>query len=325
MSLDPLRRWLDQGLAFGAEYQGALSNHLPMNLIALHRLGATDAQCERFIESYTPRLEPLAADDTAITDWRDHRGAHAHNAAYRRFFAAQLATRGRAAVLAGYLPQLAPGVSGAAFHPLIRLAFALEADSDPEVAEALASWCMAYQELGPLTAGDQPPPRALAAAAEAYRAAPTALGGDTLFDRLKAAAATPAFATWNGRIAAAPSALAETALALYAGSGNGFLALHLVTATHAARRVLAHTACAPLLPALAQSLLAAHLVMGGPPIRPPAPAARTPGWDEILDAARASTNDHDAKFCYALSDEQSVYGDAAYQREAARRMKLSTK
>lgn len=44
-------------------------------------------------------------------------------------------------------------MSGGAFHPMIRLSYAIEVDSDWELAESLASWCMAYQDLGDLKTG----------------------------------------------------------------------------------------------------------------------------------------------------------------------------
>lgn len=317
--MSALAAWLRDGLAWGAEYADQLSNHLPMNLTALVRIGADETQCERFIASYTPRLSKLVADREPIADWRKSLGLHARNASYRAFFANELRARGRENVLEHYVYALAPGVSGGAFHPLIRLAFALEADADLEIAEALASWCMAYQELAPLSSASEAPLAVLASLE-----GPPISGGNTLFARLKTAASTPQFAAANGRIAVDASTvgrLAEAALAIYAASNNGFLALHLVTATHAARRVLAHLERRErLLHALAQSFVASYLVMGCPPLSPR--TEKAPTWDAILDRARASTDDHDAKFCYALRDEQAVYGDEAYRREAARRMRL---
>lgn len=325
--MSKLGLWLQQGMAWGAEYEDGLSNHLPMNLIALHRLGADDSTCEQFISTYSTRLQALRVEEAPIAEWREHLGQHSRNAAYRNYFIQSIQSAGRSETLDRYVRQLAPGISGAAFHPLIRLAFALEADSDLEIAEALASWCMAYQELGPLlSTGEDPPMRVLESIAHATRNEPPPLSGDTLFARMKCASTTPAFAVWNGRIAIDPLTLtrfAEAALAVYASSQNGFLALHLVTATHAARRLLRHTEChRPILQALGQAFLAAYIVMGCPPISPSRPCAAVPSWDEILASARGSMNDHDAKFCYALKDEQAVHGNQAYRREAARRMKL---
>lgn len=317
--MNELADWLRDGLVWGAEYDDQLSNHLPMNLTALVRIGADRTQCERFIASYTPRLIRLEPRLEPIGSWRERLGEHTHNGAYRAFFAGELALRGRDAVLEHYVHELAPGVSGGAFHPLIRLAFALDADADLEIAEALASWCMAYQELAPPSSGGEAPLGVLASLD-----GPPIAGGNTLFARMKTAASTPQFAAANGRIAvdaSTVSRLAEVALSIYAASNDGFLALHLVTATHAARRVLAHVKRRErLLQALAQCFVASYLVMGCPRLVPRSGTA--PSWDAILDRARASTSDHDAKFCYALRDEQSVYGDEAYRREAARRMRL---
>ena len=44
------------GAAFDAEYGKSLSNHLPMALVALQRLGAPDERLDQFAAAYAPRL-----------------------------------------------------------------------------------------------------------------------------------------------------------------------------------------------------------------------------------------------------------------------------
>ena len=61
MSLGSL---LDEGSRFDAEYRGGLSNHLPMALTALQRLGADDVRLATFARTYAARLQPAPADVT---------------------------------------------------------------------------------------------------------------------------------------------------------------------------------------------------------------------------------------------------------------------
>ena len=56
MSQAVLNELLDIGLRYAPEYQGALSNHLPMALGALHALGADGDRLHDFFDRYAPRL-----------------------------------------------------------------------------------------------------------------------------------------------------------------------------------------------------------------------------------------------------------------------------
>lgn len=108
-----LQHLLDAGLAHASEYRGGLSNHLPMALTALQRLGAGDARLRAFAADSATRLVRL---DAAAPEF-----AAAHT--LRR----EIAARDAGAVLAARLPGLMPGVGAAAFHGLIRSAYAVDA------------------------------------------------------------------------------------------------------------------------------------------------------------------------------------------------------
>ena len=53
-----LAQLLDDGARFDAEFAGGLSNHLPMALVSLKRLGADDRRLAEFAAGYSARLEP---------------------------------------------------------------------------------------------------------------------------------------------------------------------------------------------------------------------------------------------------------------------------
>src|SRR5258706_13633693 len=63
-----LDRLLAEGRAFSAEFPLFLANHLPMVIVALHRLGASDERLAQFFETYrvTNHLVPMPLAVAAI-------------------------------------------------------------------------------------------------------------------------------------------------------------------------------------------------------------------------------------------------------------------
>ncbi|MCG7497632.1 questin oxidase family protein [Vibrio sp. Of7-15] len=138
------------GHQFDPIYDTDLSNHLPMALSALELCGATQEQIEHFYRFYTPRLEKMRADNT------DHRqpatlGEPDHFHVHRKAIRTQLINLGIEKTLKRQLPALLPGLSSNAFHCLIRLSYAVQAQEIDEIAIALAEWSSVNQTLGPLT------------------------------------------------------------------------------------------------------------------------------------------------------------------------------
>ena len=84
-----LRTLLDDNVHFDAEYGGGLSNHMPMALVALQGLGASDARLDAFAASYRRRLAP--APDVAAwpsgDPWASRFGQPDAWATYRALFA----------------------------------------------------------------------------------------------------------------------------------------------------------------------------------------------------------------------------------------------
>jgi len=135
---------LNANQAFAPNYQGKLSNHLSMTLIALERCGASAERIQAFYDHYCQRLDPLAMrqDDAPL-----RYGQPEQFVRFRQHYQLQLETFGVAQTLHSHLDELIAGVSAAAFHALIRLAYALEAEDIQEIAAALAYWATEYQPL----------------------------------------------------------------------------------------------------------------------------------------------------------------------------------
>ena len=79
---------------FSVEFGPTLANHLPMVLVALARLGASDQRLRQFYAFYrdSNRLRPAPANGRRIDggNWREHRGRRELEGDYRAFFAGEV-------------------------------------------------------------------------------------------------------------------------------------------------------------------------------------------------------------------------------------------
>lgn len=55
------RARIEEAHRFGAIYRGYLASHLPMALVALDEMGASDARIAAWAASHRTRLEPVSA------------------------------------------------------------------------------------------------------------------------------------------------------------------------------------------------------------------------------------------------------------------------
>lgn len=108
-------------------------NHLPMALVALEGLGGDEERLREFAAFYEKRRRPKTEKERAASDR----------------IAEDLAKRGSACVLADLLPRFTPGIGAAAFHGLIRTAYAVDSGDDTDLPDALRYWTGTYRELRP--------------------------------------------------------------------------------------------------------------------------------------------------------------------------------
>src|SRR5215470_9250841 len=89
---------LDDSRRFSVEFGPTLANHLPMVMVALAGLGASDRRLRQYYAFYrdTNRLRPPPADGRRIDagNWREHRGDRRLEGDYRGFFTAEVRRRG---------------------------------------------------------------------------------------------------------------------------------------------------------------------------------------------------------------------------------------
>ncbi|WP_067132412.1 questin oxidase family protein [Microtetraspora malaysiensis] len=145
----------------GPEYRGGLSNHGPMVVEALVRLGAAET-IPGWVSGYLPELEDGPSRGDRIADWRAALGDRRRIGDWTAYFTERLAEAPWREVLTEWWPRLTPGLAAGATHGVIRTSHAVRAlaerETPPrlvELAQALAYWASGYVELPgrPLTGG----------------------------------------------------------------------------------------------------------------------------------------------------------------------------
>jgi hypothetical protein len=319
------------------EFPPFLANHLPMILVALERLGASPDRLARFAQTYRTAnglraLPPTQASLTADS-WTTALGRRAHEADLRAFFLREVAQHGARAAVATHLPRLAPGIAGSAFHPLMRLAYAVMAEDDEDTGIALGYWAATYLPLdaGGASAGvTTDPAEVLRRAARLPDVADAEPESDLLWHNMRAVARVPSFsgvADWLIIRDDTLDRMAAASLALFAGTMS-FEALHAVTGCHWLRLLQPVTSdMAPLLRHFWVGIASLMPKMGLPEIPSPGQLAAwreeaSPTWPEIKAAAIASDDEHDHSLSFSAFDEWLRTGDDLYRVVAAKRVGL---
>jgi hypothetical protein len=335
------RQGLERSVAWSRqwswEFPFCLANHLPMVLVALHRMGASDERLEDYCHFYHEQngLVPVPEPIGAIThdNWREFLGQREREGDYRTFFAAEVARLGATPAAIHYLPQLMPGIAASATHAFMRMAYATMTDSDEETSVSLAYWTATYLSLGP-SRGAEPltddPAQILAfmSAPETFRHVEPER--DLLWHFMRAVAQKAEFAPVVDMLAIGPEThdrIAHCSLALYAATLD-FCALHALTGTHWLRLMAPRTPDAATPLRYFWQAIASLVPKIGFPNLPSADEleawrrARLPDWPEIYREAVARNDEHDLSLTFSAGEEFEHYGDRLYQYAAAKRLSL---
>ena len=318
-----LRERLVQAARFDAEYGASLSNHLPMALVALARLGASDERLAEFATRYARRLHaaPAVAPWPAGDAWRAQLGRPGAWPIYRGLFRDWMQHEGPADVLHQALPGLMAGVGAAAFHGPIRVAYAVAANHADELADALAYWACRWFPLGePPPSGSVVDPALLLASFDFADDLPEAA---LISQRMASAASHPRFAPAADRLhvdlRSTLPRLAHLAAERYA-AGADFTVLHLVTSAHAMQVLL------PWFDGEAERRAAlAHYArawLAGWATRPLHDGVRPPlavlPWPEIVARVIESDDDHAIKIVDGCRELEKSCGGAVWSVAASR-------
>jgi Questin oxidase-like len=307
------------------------SNHLSMGLLSLAALGASTDRIRAKGESELKGIWPFPTGGPAVTriNWRDHLRNPDALPGLRAMFEHEIATLGMADTLRLYLPTLLPGLSAAAFHPLIRTGYGVRFGDAAEVAMGLAYWAVTFWPLGPLvlSSAERDPTAALAAVrrvgpltTEGRRAAGIDSPKLNIVRGMRWASTLPGFGAASSLRIGGESldSIARAAIRLHVASGDNFTALHGVTATHAYRMI------EPFVPDrsmgrryLWQALVAVYVYIDAPNVGAPVAGGKLPGWDQVIAEAAASDDDHKLKLTDIAREECRHYADPMYLRAAA--------
>ncbi|HEV8389441.1 MAG TPA: questin oxidase family protein [Dongiaceae bacterium] len=329
-----LAKLLTESEVYGPEYGGGLANHLPMALVALDQMGATPGQLNEYRRSHASWLEALPAGEAAPAGaWPFRKADHGAFPDLQADFRQRIAREGWEPVLRALLPELAPGLSAAAFHGLIRTAMGVVGKHEGEIAAGLAYWAAHWQRLGvalgaPAETAPSTDPVALLERlrTDARFAFDSKKAPDLIDDALLAVGSLGGFGEvihWLDPATCKIADLARAAGALYGATGD-FTALHTVTGTQAVAILLPYVQEPKvLLPWLWQACAAAYVAIGRPAI-PDANtieawrAAETPAWPELLRSALAEKDEHAVKLCYSALFLGRLTGDRMFRWLAAR-------
>jgi hypothetical protein len=115
------------------------TNHLPMVLIALNRLGADDSGLQAYFDFYAKNLKSLHLQPiNEDFDWQGCLGENDKFPIYLTFYTSQIDQWGWQSVLCQYIDVLIQGCAASAFHGLIRLSYGVLQQNATEVAFGLA-------------------------------------------------------------------------------------------------------------------------------------------------------------------------------------------
>ena len=242
-------------------------------------------------------------------------------------YRAEVRSDGIEVTVADHLPRFVESPSSEWFHSMIRLAYAIDANHEGQVASALTDWA-GYERLLP---GDPPAggPDPAVEVFEELRNAGLVRGGShadlaavARQDRFGAVLASVVVDDHLDDIAAAVAAAHA--------EGANLATLHLVTGVQAARAVrrLTTGAATRRFTRRVVQAAAAGYVAAGAVVIPTAGelderrSASLPEWDEVRTAAVASPDVHVTKLVYTCRIELAATRDPLYSWLAARAVGL---
>ncbi len=314
----------------GPEFDGGLSNHGPMAVEAMVRMGQGQAALPWAVR-YREKLDDALSPRWRITDtgWREALGDPKRAGDWANFFERQLNEASHQDVASHWVPRLLPGLMAAATHGAIRSFHALRSLDEEvtdlrsrELAQALGYWAARYQLLpgDPRSLGGDSPEIVAARLAEL---ASTERHPSRITDDMRGLDAQPKFASLVAAvepasdITAAFSALtAIGARAYVANASHDPIALvHAVTAPAAVRGMLPLLSPDQQSAALAYAwqavagLIATSAPSGLAPLRNASPPVTKA---EIIDQAVISGDEHAIKLAEAALRENALNPNPAY-------------
>jgi hypothetical protein len=329
-----LAELLDDELASDSTTARRLTNHLPMALVAKANLGADEAELRRFATNYSKRNVPLTPVQHELdgSSWKLAIGQKGASGDLRDYFVRFVNDEGINETMRTHLPALLPGISGAAFHGAIRLAYALEVESPARVAAGLGYLAEVATPLGPVVSSghvSNDPLELIVNFATSHRWAADA-DDQNIGDRMHTVAQDEDFQSLTLSLQLdnhTEQKLAHAALRIYAATDD-FTALHGVTglaAISSLRQWIDEPSRIDLF--AFQALAAAYFTIDAPPLwsedRVDAFVATNSAPQRDVEIVGANSDDeHVSKLIYTCQRNWEKTKDPLYLAVAARRADL---
>ncbi|MBS5937283.1 questin oxidase family protein [Clostridium sp.] len=134
---------------YASDYNGGLSSHIPMVSYSLYELGVSFDEIAEYLDKIIKRINIAKEDFTEVYNIDDENfekylGAENSFGSYYKYFSKKLNEGNYKEMLEEFLPKLIKGVAGRAFHPLIRLSYAVRSDNEEEVVKSLSYFSSKY-------------------------------------------------------------------------------------------------------------------------------------------------------------------------------------
>jgi len=296
--MNKLQELLIDGTRYDPRYLPSRNaDHMPMTLCAITGLGGPPDALLAYRDQYKKILHEIPSVN-ASPDWREGIGRNDSYPALLAWFTEQVAEKGIEPVVSEYLPEFIGSLAMEAFHPIIRLGYAVDFKSEAETAAALAYMASSHRNV-PLDIdhvidiGNEIKAQVSIGPRSFKKAGFTRSICELLDD-----ADYPV-----GRTSEISEA-ATIALDLFRSTRN-FFALHMVTATQAVRICSEFIDKKLALAALTGGLLAAHQVVGSPDF----------DRDCSMPVNNKLDNEHNFKYAWACLSEYRYYRDDRYLEE----------
>jgi len=287
--------------------------HCPMVLTALARMGASDQQLRDYYaywQSENPKLITVRKSDNAIRidNWQHYLHQVDSFSSLQYFFQNWIGESSVDAVMLQVLSHIPIAPASVAFHGVIRLAYGLEADHHGEIAAGLAALVVRNFAIQLAHSADQPHvdsvSEGLMHLSNSMKNFETPERNITA--RIHAVIADPRFAQTLPTLPTDAFNEMATNAITFLHQTQDFTVLHMVTALHAARIILARLPeeiFHQFMPPLWTAYCAAYVSAGAPRIHAVTHKNSNLPWDTLLARACTCTEDHQIKIIYTCHQE----------------------